>query len=158
MESTPEAKLSLFLNLKSTYMKNWSLLLIVAFTFIAVSCGETEEPVKKEDPQSLVEVKDGIYTEYYPGRKAVKFRGPQNEQEQRDGRWFFYAENGTELSMTEFSDGKRNGASFVRYPNGQMHYYGEYQNDVQVGIWVTYNAAGEPEERDFGYPETATAN
>jgi len=131
-------------------MKIWSLLFVTAFTFFAVSCGETEVPAAPE-PESLVDYKDGVYTEYYPGRKAIKFKGPKDENGQRDGMWFYYAENGTEQSMTEYTHGKKNGSSFSRYPNGGMHYFGDWYDDKQVGVWVSYNPDGTvAEEKDYG--------
>ena len=136
-------------------MKNWSLLLLTVVITLLAACASPEK--KEKEPESLFEVKDGIYTEYYPGRKAVKYRGPQDENELRDGRWFFYSENGVELSMTEYSHGKKNGDSFVRYPNGMMRYYGHYENDVQTGVWITYDEKGNvAQEKDFGSPGTQT--
>lgn len=127
-----------------------SLVVVAMAAGLLFSCGEPEQP-KKEDPSSLVEIKDGVYTEYYPGHKAVKFRGPQDENEMRDGRWFYYAENGTEQSMTEYKHGKKEGVTFVRYPNGTMRYVGEYKDNQPVGKWKTYNQDGSlQEEKDFG--------
>lgn len=135
-------------------MKTWSLLFLTAFTLSAVSCGESEAPAQKA-PESLVDFKDGIYTEYYPGRKAVKFKGPKDENGQRHGMWFYYSENGTEQSMTEYQHGKKHGSSFARYPSGGMRYFGDWKNDEQVGVWITYNEDGTvAQEKDYGQPET----
>ena len=113
-------------------------------TLMALSCSDTPKPKKpkKEKVESLVEIKDGVYTEYYPGRKAIKFQGPQDEKGIRDGRWFFYSENGTEQSMTEFVKGKKHGFIFVRYPNGQMRYTGQFNNDIEAGLWRFYKEDG----------------
>jgi antitoxin component YwqK of YwqJK toxin-antitoxin module len=139
-------------------MKNRLLLFLTVPLLLLASCGgEEEQPVKQEE--SLVEVKDGIYTEYYPGRKAIKYQGPQDENEMRDGRWFFYSESGVELSMTEYKHGKKHGASFVRYPNGQMRYYGNYTNDKQSGVWITYDKEGNvAQEKDFGTVDSVAVN
>lgn len=138
-------------------MKFQLTLLIGLLSILFFSCEEPVVKEKKEDPKSLVEVKDGVYTEYYPGRKAVKFKGPQDENKQRDGRWFYFAENGTEQSMTEYSHGKLNGVTFVRYPNGAMRYVGEYMNGEPSGVWKTYKEDGSIEsEKDYGIPATAT--
>ena len=45
---------------------------------------------KKIKSENLVEVKDGVFTEWYPGRKIIKFQGGQNELGNRDGKWTFY--------------------------------------------------------------------
>ncbi len=115
--------------------------------FVGVSsCSEEPKEVTKKTNLSLTEVKDGVFTEYYPGRKAVKIQGPQNAKGERSGRWFFYAENGNEQSMTEFLDGKKNGFIFVRYPSGRMRYTGEYINDVASGTWKFYREDGTVEQ------------
>jgi len=30
----------------------------------------------------------------------------------------------------------------VKYPNGNIHYTGEYQNDEMVGVWSTFDEKG----------------
>lgn len=120
------------------------LLIFCAFSLL-VACGEDEEKKETEVPEvteELTEVKNGVFTQYYPGRKKVKFQGPQDQAGERHGIWYFYAENGITISMTEFNHGKKNGVSLHRYPNGSTHYMGEYKDDIQVGIWKTYNTDG----------------
>lgn len=97
---------------------------------------------KKIKIENLVEVKDGVFTEWYPGKKQIKFQGGQDELGNRDGKWTFYAENGTELSFTLYDHGKKEGFSLVKYPNGRIHYRGEYQNDEMVGVWSTFDEKG----------------
>ena len=111
---------------------------------LLVSCNDKQEDQsavteKKED---LVEIKDGIYTEYYPGKKNKKFQGAQDEKSRRDGKWVFYSEKGDELSITFYSNGLKDGFTVVKYPNGRMHYRGEYRNDTIVGLWTTYDQNG----------------
>lgn len=136
-------------------MKNRLLLFLTVGLLLLASCGGNSEKTEQNTGEDvLFEVKDGVYTEYYPGRKAIKYRGPQDENEQRDGRWFFYSEKGVELSMTEYKHGKKDGDTFVRYPNGIMRYYGHYTNDKQSGLWITYGRDGKVEqEKDFGTPQ-----
>jgi antitoxin component YwqK of YwqJK toxin-antitoxin module len=38
---------------------------------------------------------------------------------------------------------KRHGHTIVRYPNGAIHYYGEYDQDAKTGVWKTYDENGE---------------
>lgn len=131
------------------------LILFVAFAFI--SCSEEAEKKKTDEPEvveDLVEIKDGIYTEWYPGKKQIKYRGEQDDQSRRQGKWVFYAENGNELSITYYEHGMKEGFSIVKYPNGAIHYRGEYKNDQMVGLWTTFNEKGELEtEKDYGYPK-----
>ena len=117
--------------------------LIGAFILFSllVSCKDkqVDKIAKKEN---LVEIKDGIYTEWYPGKKNKKFQGAQDEKSRRDGKWVFYSEKGNELSITFYTNGLKNGFTMVKYPSGRMHYRGEYRNDTIVGLWTTYDQNG----------------
>jgi antitoxin component YwqK of YwqJK toxin-antitoxin module len=125
-------------------------LLFLSLIFIAFSCSEEEEP-KKQKFENLIEIKDGVYTEYYPGKKAIKLQGGINNENQRHGRWVFYSENKVELSITHYNNGLKEGHSIVKYPNGTLYYYGEYRDDQKVGIWKTYDEKSKLQnETDFG--------
>jgi len=118
------------------------VLIVACILFsLLVSCKDkqVEKIAKKEN---LVEIKNGIYTEWYPGKKNKKFQGAQDEKSRRDGKWVFYSEKGNELSITFYSNGLKNGFTMVKYPNGRMHYRGEYRNDTIVGLWTTYDENG----------------
>ena len=121
--------------------------------FLIFGCLNTNEKKidKKIKIEKLVEVKDGVFTEWYPGKKQIKFQGGQDELGNRDGKWTFYAENGTELSFTLYDHGKKEGFSLVKYPNGRIHYRGEYQNDKMIGLWSTYDEKGNLiTEKEYG--------
>ncbi len=125
-------------------------LLFLVLTTLVFSCKEEEnEPVEKKETketvvleEDLVEIKDGLFTEYYPGKKAIKFQGRQDKDGYRDGIWLFYSETGIELSMTNYEHGVRQGHSIVKYPTGAIHYTGTYTNDKPSGLWKTYDAQG----------------
>ena len=121
--------------------------------FLIFGCENTsyKKNDKKIKIENLVEVKDGVFTEWYPGKKQIKFQGGQDELGNRDGKWTFYAENGTELSFTLYDHGKKEGFSLVKYPNGRIHYRGEYQNDEMIGLWSTYDEKGNLiTEKEYG--------
>ena len=103
---------------------------------------EDKQVDKIVEKENLVEIKDGIYTEWYPGKKNKKFQGAQDEKSRRDGKWVFYSEKGNELSITFYTNGLKNGFTMVKYPSGRMHYRGEYRNDTIVGLWTTYDENG----------------
>lgn len=103
---------------------------------------ETTEKVQTEKPEDLVNIENGVFTEYYPGKKKIKFQGSQDELQQRHGRWTYYSEQGVELSITYFDHGKKHGHTIVKYPNGALHYVGEYDHDKEIGIWQTYDPKG----------------
>ncbi len=128
------------------------IVFLFATLFLISACENKSEKKKEEIPkEKLVEVKDGVFTEWYPGKKQIKFQGGQDELGNRDGKWTFYAENGTELSFTLYDHGKKEGFSLVKYPNGRIHYRGEYQNDEMIGLWSTYDENGNLiNEKEYG--------
>ena len=121
-------------------------LVLVCAISVLVACGEDEKPkenvAESTTEEVLTEVKDGVFTQYYPGRKKIKFRGPQDPEGRRHGIWYFYDEAGHQISMTDFKHGLKNGVSLKKFPNGMIHYTGEYEDDKQVGIWKTYDETG----------------
>ena len=91
----------------------------------------------------LVEVdNNGVYKEWYPGFKQLKFTGVQDKDGKRNGVWKMYSESGKELSITEYKHGKKDGISVVYHPNGVLHYRGEYTNDEKTGLWKVYDING----------------
>ena len=122
-------------------------LVYISLSVVLFSCKGNEEPVaeeevKTEKPEDLVVVENGVFTEYYPGKKHIKFQGQQDELKQRHGRWTFYSEAGIELSITYFDHGQKHGHTIVKYPNGNLHYVGEYDHDKEIGIWQTFDENG----------------
>jgi len=103
------------------------------------------------DKTTLVDIQGNIYTEYYPGGKNIKFQGPQDEEKKRHGKWVYLAPDGKELSMTMYKHGMKHGHSIVKYPNGALHYIGEYSNNQKIGLWKSYHKSGNIiEEKDYG--------
>ncbi|MGB0914485.1 MAG: toxin-antitoxin system YwqK family antitoxin [Crocinitomicaceae bacterium] len=102
---------------------------------------ETQNTIIEERTE-LIEVKENIYREYYPGKRKVKFEGPQDEEGKRHGKWQYFSKDGLELSMTMYDHGDKHGFSIVKYPNGNLHYHGEYKHNELVGVWKTYAIDG----------------
>ena len=125
---------------------------MLAFTIVACT---SENTVKKTvTSEQLIEVKNGVYSEWYPGKKQLKFHGAVDKKGNRNGKWVFYSEQGTELSIMVYTVGKRDGFSIVKYPNGALHYRGEYRNDEMVGVWTTYDEKDKIiSEKDYGYKD-----
>ena len=130
----------------------FTLLSVVSITHYSCDSktNQSKELLKKEQ---LVEVKNGKYTEWYPGKKQIKFEGMVDKKGKRDGKWSFYSEQGTELSFTIYEHGIKQGFTVVKYPNGAIHYRGEYKDDKIVGVWTTYDKKRKQiSEKDYGYP------
>jgi len=131
--------------------------LLLFCSLILVSCGDdktTENNSKEnseitsENPEELIEIVGDTYTEYYPNKKSVKFKGTQDEEGRRHGKWVYLSESGKELSMTMYEHGKKHGHSIVKYPTGAIHYFGEYENDQKIGVWKTYDGGGKLTSED----------
>ncbi len=130
-----------------------SQLLIYFLLALLWGCNPETNTKKRPVNEKLIEVKKGIYSEWYPGKKQLKFHGAIDKKGNRNGKWVFYAESGTELSITVYESGKKEGFSIVKHPNGTMHYRGEYRNDEMVGIWTTYDEKGKViSEKDYKFP------
>ena len=116
------------------------ILVLFCVIVLTVSCSSDEETkVEAKKVENLIEYKDGIYTEFYPGRKKVKIRGAQDSNKIRDGKWVLLSPTGKEMSVTFFDNGLREGYTIVKYPNGIVHYVGEYLHNKQIGIWKFYS-------------------
>ena len=128
------------------------IFIMLAFTIVACTSENTAK--KTVTSEQLIEVKNGVYSEWYPGKKQLKFHGAVDKKGNRNGKWVFYSEQGTELSIMVYTLGKRDGFSIVKYPNGALHYRGEYRNDEMVGVWTTYDEKGKIiSEKDYGYKD-----
>lgn len=121
--------------------------------FVACSADSKPEKIVAPKKEKLVDLKDGHYTEWYPGRKQIKYQGQLNKAGNREGKWDFFSETGNLQSFTMYIDGKKEGHSLVKYPNGKVHYYGTYQNDQMVGEWVSYDLNGNKTIKDYGNPQ-----
>ncbi len=125
----------------------------ILMCIVLVACSTDKAPKKPSASEQLIEVKYGVYSEWYPGKKQLKFQGSIDKKGNRDGQWVFFSPEGNELSTSVYDHGKREGFSVVKYPNGALHYRGEYRNDAMVGIWTTFDEKGKVlNEKDYGFP------
>jgi len=111
---------------------------ILILTLVLSSC--TEEVKKNTNP--LIEMKDGVETIWYPGKKQVKYRREYDSQKRRHGKWVLYNPEGKVMSSSFYDHGKKTGVWLVNYANGQLRYTGEYKNDERFGEWIFYSAIG----------------
>jgi antitoxin component YwqK of YwqJK toxin-antitoxin module len=122
----------------------WALLFIAMGAICSCGEGEKKEEQKVEkEKRPLVVEEDGLYTEWYPGHKQIKIKGRKNPEGKKDGVWKMFTEDGYDLSIQTYKNGKRHGAVVVYHPNGALNYSGDYQDDERIGIWKFYNEAGE---------------
>ena len=83
-------------------MKYFALSLFMLFLTACQS--ETETEVETVDTskqeEQLVVTENGVFTEYYPDGKNIKFQGQQDDDKKRHGQWIYYSVTGDELSIT----------------------------------------------------------
>jgi len=99
---------------------------------------ETEEQNKITAGESI---------EYYPNG-AVKMKGNLNADGTRNGLWISYYDNGTKWSESYYVKGERDGHSLTFFPNGQVRYIGEYQDDEKTGTWKFYDEEGNVQKEE----------
>lgn len=133
-------------------MKKYFFLILMLAVFTA--CKEEKKPerpvVKIENRPLIIEGENGKYTEWYEGHKQVKITGRKNKDGERVGIWKYFSELGVELSIVVYNNGKKDGHTIVKYPNGTVHYSGEYLNDEPIGVWKFYNEEGQlSETKDY---------
>jgi antitoxin component YwqK of YwqJK toxin-antitoxin module len=111
---------------------------LLLFVLVLTSC--SEEVKKNSNP--LIEMKDGVETIWYPGKKQVKYRREYDSQKKRHGKWLLYNPEGKVMSSSFYDHGKKTGVWLVNYQNGQLRYTGEYKNDERFGEWIFYSITG----------------
>lgn len=134
-------------------MKKYFFLVLILMVWSACA-EEVEKPkrpeVKMETRPLVSEDDNGRYTEWYPGHKQLKITGRKNKDGERVGVWKYFSEHGVELSIVVYNNGIKDGHTVVKYPNGSVHYSGEYLNDEPIGIWKFYNEEGQlTETKDY---------
>ncbi len=73
--------------------------------------------------------------------KQKKMEGTYKD-EQRDGQWKAWYDDGTLWSEGEYKDGKRNGLGIAYHENGKKYIEGMYRDDARVGAWRFYDTTG----------------
>jgi len=72
------------------------IIIPVFIALVLASCTTKKATKKQVKSENLIEVKHGVYSEWYPGKKQLKFHGSVDKKGNRDGKWVFYSENGNE--------------------------------------------------------------
>ena len=73
------------------------ILFFIGIAILTLNAFSTDGPDTSEQPKKeevLYEIKDGKFTEWYPGKKQVKFEGNVDVKGDREGKWTFYSEKG----------------------------------------------------------------
>ena len=77
----------------------------------------------------------------YYQNKQVKMDG-KFKNEEREGIWKAWYENGILWSEGEYKAGKSNGPGIAYHPNGKKYIEGLYRDDARVGAWKFYDTTG----------------
>ncbi|MGD1847223.1 MAG: toxin-antitoxin system YwqK family antitoxin [Salibacteraceae bacterium] len=92
-------------------------------------------------------------TLYYPNGQ-IEQDGKLNENTLREGKWTYWYNDGKTWSEYEYQNGMRHGSCKVYFPNGQIRYAGQWEQDQPVGNWKFWTNAGKL-EREANYAPTA---
>ncbi|MGI6292418.1 MAG: toxin-antitoxin system YwqK family antitoxin [Bacteroidales bacterium] len=111
-----------------------------------VVIGETWSNGKPKKTTEYITDKDGqkrIFKQTMFHENENKFmEGTFSEQQERDGKWTAWFENGKKNSEGTYVNGKEEGKYTVWYPNGKIRYTGYYKNGERNGKWKFYNEEG----------------
>ena len=124
----------------------------------SVSVLLVEEVLEKHPDGSVkaieeFEMVDGVkkiygYKEFYPSGK-VKIEGRYNVNNQREGLWQAFYENGNKWSIGTYVDGEENGEKKVGFKNGKLRYTGQMKKNKPTGEWHIWNELGEESTKIF---------
>jgi antitoxin component YwqK of YwqJK toxin-antitoxin module len=133
-------------------MKHFVTSLLLISAFLVYSCGpKIEKVIEKTYPDGKPEVEKHYIKEgdnrilqkeivYWPTEKK-KIEGSYKE-EQRDGHWIAWFENGNKWSEGYYIKGIEDGEKRVWHENGNVFFEGQYKMGVKVGIWKVFDEAG----------------
>ena len=62
---------------------------------------------------------------------------------QRDGQWIYWYENGSKWSEGFFKNGKNNGKRVTYFENGKVRYEAYYKEGIRVWRWKFFNEKGQ---------------
>ncbi|MDD4847661.1 MAG: hypothetical protein PHR53_02710 [Bacteroidales bacterium] len=79
--------------------------------------------------------------EYYPSSPIIRIEGSFKNNE-RDGLWKSWREDGKLWSEGEFKAGIRDGITKVYHENGALYYSGNYKDGQRIGTWKFFNEEG----------------
>jgi antitoxin component YwqK of YwqJK toxin-antitoxin module len=90
-------------------------------------------------------------TTYYPNGKLQMDGTYKNNQ--REGQWIYWYDNGSKWSEGSFREGKNDGKRLTYFKNGKVRYEAYYSNNVRVGKWKFFDESGKLlQEIDYSAP------
>ncbi len=123
------------------------LLLLTSLAILAFGCGKkkvVESTYENGNPRTIKyynKVGDKLVLEseeVFYENKVKKMAGTY-KNDQRDGQWKAWYEDGTLWSEGDYKDGKRNGLGIAYHENGKKYIEGMYKDDMRVGVWRFYD-------------------
>lgn len=126
-------------------------IILSSFLIASICFACTNDTTEKAPEKLTVEQtssRTGMQKDYYPSGQ-LKMSGKLNNEGQKDGVWTSYFENGQKNSEANFKNGVNHGYSMVWYPNGNVRYFGDYNNGKKVGEWIFYTEDGEVAQKQL---------
>jgi antitoxin component YwqK of YwqJK toxin-antitoxin module len=135
--------------------------LLLVFVFILTGCNDkTQEVIEEKFPDGSPKTvkyylenngKKSLVKEIdYYANKHKRLEG-EYKNDQRNGKWTYFYENGKIWSEGFFVDDINDGKRTTYFENGQIRYQGSYKMGDRIGKWQFYNENGDlVKEMDYG--------
>jgi len=124
--------------------KFWKLLLLFSMTYTSIF-GQKYE-IYKNDTINKIDTKNqkqGLWIYFYDAKKE-KIRQKGNfVNDQKQGEWTTFYENGKIMSVTTFKNNKPNGYTKSYYPSGNIQEEGNWQLNKWIGEYKYYYENGQ---------------
>ena len=136
--------------MKSTF-RNLMILIFLLTGIGLLSCTtELIEEVKTTFPNgkpetAVYKTKDGriVSEKQFYENGQLRLLGNYNEDEERDGLWVSYFDDGTIWSECEYKNGMKDGMNNAYYSNGKVRFAGFWKENQRIGEWNSYSENGE---------------
>ncbi|MDD4603700.1 MAG: hypothetical protein PHF97_07825 [Bacteroidales bacterium] len=140
----------------------YSLTLSVLLMLLTVSCRFEHKVVDETYPDGSPkrvciykgkgESRELIKETTYYSNKQAQMEGSYKDN-QRNGVWSYWYENGKLWSQGTFVNGKSDGKRTAYFENGKVRYEGNYKEDMRVGKWRFFDENGRLlQEVDYSAP------
>ncbi len=137
-------------------MKNLSLCFLGVLLFSAIAA-QPQHKITKEELKNLkpstsmvseivdesIVIKE-VQDLYSNGQ--MKSSGAHNLQNKKEGKWYFFDENGVVTKVIMYKNNMFDGIYSEYYPSGQLKRYADFIEDVQNGKTVSYYEDGKIEQ------------
>ncbi|TXC85113.1 toxin-antitoxin system YwqK family antitoxin [Luteibaculum oceani] len=115
------------------------------FSLLIIGClacnqTSTSEETQKQTEQTSKNLEKKEIITYYETGELESIGFEQNGQ--RIGTWSSWYKTGEKKTEVDFIEGKKHGLYRIWHKNGKVQLMGEYDMDIPVGTWTSYDTNG----------------